>query len=79
LVGRLEREQAVKLLNELKASFDSVESTLGILLKNDRGRWDLQIQWAPTPEEKLALQKLASKHGLIVTFENCQTKFSKPK
>ncbi len=74
----LKREEAVKLLSELRATFDSVESTVSVLLKNERGRWDLQIQWTPSPEEKLELQKLASKNGLTVTFENGQTKLSKP-
>ncbi len=73
----MDREEAVRLLKELKANFESVESTVNILLKNERGRWDLQIQWTPTLVEKLELKKLASKHGLTVTFEKGQTKFSK--
>ena len=73
----LDREEAVKLLKEVKANFDSVESTVGVLLKNERGRWDLEIKWTPTAEEKVVLKKFASKHGLTVTFENSQTKLSK--
>lgn len=73
----MNREEAVGLLKKLRANFDSMESTVSVLLKSERGRWDLQIKWAPSPEEKSALQKLASKHGLIVTFVDGQTKFSK--
>ncbi len=74
----MKREEAVKLLSELRATFDSVESAVSVLLKNEKGRWNLQIQWTPSPEEKLELQKLASKHGLTVIFENDQTKICKP-
>ena len=74
----MKREEAVSLLKELKADFDSIESTVGVLLKNEKGRWDLQIQWTPSPTEKVDLQKLASKNGLTVTFEKDQIRFSKP-
>jgi hypothetical protein len=77
----LKRKEAISLLRELKANFDSVESTICVLLKNEemKGFWELQIEWVPQTEEKMALLDLASKHNVEITFKNGQTIFRRSK
>jgi len=77
----LKREEAVALLKELKATFDTMESTEFVLLKNDesKGHWELRIEWLPQPNEKLTLLSLAAKYNLEVSFKNGQTSFRKSK
>jgi hypothetical protein len=72
----LKREEAISLLKELKANYESVESTVCVLLKNEEktGLWELQIEWVPNRDEKKALLNLASKHSLELTFKNDQTR-----
>ena len=77
----MNREEALALLKELKATFDTVESTEFILLKNDERKehWELQIEWLPQPNEKLTLLSLSAKYNLEVSFKNGQTSFRKSK
>ena len=77
----MKREEAISLLKELKANFNSVESTICVLLKDEerKGFWELQIEWVPQTDEKKALLKLAAKHNLEITFKNDQTIFRRSK
>ena len=77
----MNREEALALLKELKATFDTVECTEFVLLKNDerKGHWELLIEWLPQPNEKLTLLSLAAKYNLEVSFKNGQTSFRKSK
>ena len=77
----MNREEALALLKELKATFDTVESTEFVLLKNDerKGHWELHIEWLPQPNEKLTLLSLSAKYNLEVSFKNGQTSFHKSK
>ena len=77
----MKREEAISLLKELKANFNSVESTICVLLKNEErtGFWELQIEWVPQTDEKKSLLNLAARHNLEITFKNGQTVFSRSK
>ena len=67
----MNRGEAISLLRELIANFESVESTVCVLLKNEEKKdfWELQIEWIPQTDEKKALLSLAAKHNLEVTFK----------
>ena len=73
----MKREEAVKLLEDLKANFDSIESTIYVMLKKEKGSWELQIKWTPTPDEMRRLKNQAAEKGIKVTFDDDLTKFSK--
>ena len=77
----MKREEAISLLRELRANFDSVESTICVLLKNEERTsfWELKLEWVPKKDEKEALLNLAAKHNLEITFENGQTIFRRAK
>jgi hypothetical protein len=77
----LKREEAISLLRELEANFESVESTIYVLLRKEEKKdfWELQIEWTPQTDEKKALLNLAAKHNIEVTFKNGQTVFRKSK
>jgi len=80
-MGYLRREEALTLLKELKATFESVQCTTWVLLRNEKkaGFWQLSIQWTPDEDEKLKLQPLIVKHNLEVFFENGYATFIRSK
>jgi hypothetical protein len=76
---KLRREEAVVLLKELVATFNTIKPTEYVVLKNEQktGFWQLHVKWIPQPNEKQTLQKIAKKHNLNVAFQNNQTIFKK--
>jgi len=77
----LRRDKALTLLKKLKTTFESINYTNYVLLKNKEkvGYWQLCIQWTAKEDEKLKLQPLLAKYNLEVFLENGYATFSKTK
>ena len=71
----MKRQEAIALLKELVATFNSIKLKEYIVLKNEQktGFWHLQVKWIPYKQEEQELQEIAKKHNLSLTFENNKT------
>ena len=71
----MNREEALALLRELKAAFDTLESLRYVFLINDESKdsCELDLGWLPQQKEKSTLVNLATEHGLEVDIKDNHT------
>jgi hypothetical protein len=65
------RADALSLLKELRASFESLElvEAIALLKEKERNSWFLSVKWVPSKYERNCLNRIASEHS-IETFES---------
>lgn len=64
----MNRQETLSLLSELLATFESMGCTpiVAITKVADSSDWELQINWLVGNSEKIALDKIALKHGVTM-------------